>query len=131
MKRHWETFEGKQNMRTLASEPRVTLGSKGTFYMNGSAYDALQQPAAAVEMLYDGNERIIGLKPVDLRKRNAFLIKPHGKTGNYKRISASAFCTHFRLKFPRTILFNEIDLDPDGVLILDINKTTTIGRGSR
>ena len=108
----------------------MTLGAKSTFYLNGAAYDALQQPGA-VEILYDGNERIIGFKPVDLRKRNAFLIKPHGRSGNYKRISAAAFCTHFRLKFPRTILFNEIDLDPDGVLILDINKATTIGRGSR
>ena len=130
MHRKWDKFEGRQNLRTPKTEPRVTLGSRSVFYMNGVAFDMMEQPAA-VEMLYDGNERIIGMKPVDLRNRNAFLIKPHGKTGNYKRVSAASFCTHFRLKFPRTILFNNIDLDPDGVLTLDINKATTVGRGAR
>src|SRR5882724_5089796 len=104
MRTNWETFEGRQHGQTARREARVTLGHKGTFYLNGIAYDALGAPAA-VEMLYDGNRRIIGLKPIDPRKRNAFAIRPHGKSGNYKRISASAFCTHFRLRTDGTVLF--------------------------
>ena len=117
-------------MRTPSTEARVTLGSRSVFYLNGAAFDLMEQPAA-VEMLYEGNERIIGMVPVDIRHRNAFMIKPHGKTGNYKRISAASFCTHFRLKFSRTILFNGIDLDPDGTMVLELAKATTVGRGTR
>jgi hypothetical protein len=78
MKMQWEKFEGKQYRTEARREPRVTLGAKGTFYLNGVAYDALERPAA-VEMLYEGNRRIIGLKPIDPRRDNAFLIKHHGK----------------------------------------------------
>lgn len=82
-------------------------------------------------MLYDGNRRIIGLKPTDPAKRNAFAIKHHGKGGNYKRISAAAFCTHFRLRVMGTMLFNNVDLDNDGVMLLDMANMITVERGSR
>ena len=50
MNRHWETFQGQQYKHTARKEARVTLGAKGTFYLNGIAYDALERPGA-VEML--------------------------------------------------------------------------------
>ena len=78
MNKQWETFEGRQYRTTARKEPRVTLGAKGTFYLNGIAYAAMGEPAA-VEMLFDGNRRVIGLKPTDPTKRNAFAIKHHGK----------------------------------------------------
>ena len=130
MNRHWETFEGKQYKHTARKEARVTLGAKGTFYLNGIAYDALERPGA-VEMLYDGNRRVIGLKPTDPRKRNAFLVKKHCTAGSYRRISAAAFCSHFRLKFDRTVLFDQVDLDNEGVMLLDLGKVVEIGRGAR
>ena len=125
----WETFEGRQYRVEARTEARVTLGAKGTFYLNGVVYEALERPAA-VEMLYDGNRRIIGLKPTDPRRHNAFIVKQHTK-GNYKRISAAAFCAHFRLKFPRTLLFEKVDIDNDGVLLLDLNTALEVGRGAR
>ena len=130
MNTKWETFEGQQYRTTARKEPRVTLGAKGTLYLNGHAFEALGAPAA-VEMLFDGNRRVIGLKPVDVKKRNAFVIKHHGKSGNYKRISASAFCTHYRIKTRETVLFDGVDLDNDGVLLLDLGRTIRVGRGSR
>lgn len=108
----------------------MTLGAKGTFYLNGVAFDALERPAA-VEMLYDGNRRIIGLRPTDPRRHNAFVVKHHGKGGSYKRISAAAFCSHFRLKYDRTLLFEQAELDNDGVMTLDLGKTIEVGRGAR
>lgn len=129
MKMQWSTFEGRPFGYKAKREVRVTLGQKGVFYLNGVAYDALGQPAA-VEILYEGNRRIIGLKPVDLRKHNAFPIKIHG-TGTYKRISAAAFCQHFRIKLRETVLFDGADLNDEGVMLLDMNRTITVGRGAR
>ena len=82
-------------------------------------------------MLFDGNRHIIGLKPTDPAKRNAFAIKHRGKGGNYKRISAAAFCTHFRLRVTGTMLFNNVDLDNDGILLLDMVNMITVGRDAR
>lgn len=129
MKAQWETFEGRQYQHRARREPRVTLGRKGTFYLNGDAFEVLGEPGA-VELLYDGNRRIIGLKPTDPRKLNAFVIKHHG-TGRYKRISAAAFCQHYRLRLDGTYLFDGVDLDHDGVLLLDMAKMITVGRGAR
>ena len=53
MNKHWETFEGQQYRTTARKEPRVTLGYKRTFYLNGIAYEAMGEPAAG-EMLFDG-----------------------------------------------------------------------------
>src|SRR6185503_18642779 len=112
MKMQWTVFEGRQYRTEARKYPRVSLGAKGTFYLNGIAHDALDRPAA-VELLYEGNHRVIGLRPIDPRKDNAFVIKHHGKGGNYKRLSAAAFCSQFRLKYSRTLLFEDPEIDND------------------
>lgn len=119
-------FTGKANAYNDGTELRVTLG-RNTFYLNGKAFEVLGSPAA-VEMMFEGNERIIGLRPVDPTRRNAFRIRQHGKTGNYKRIPAAAFCRHIRLDTRETVLFNEPDIDNDGVLLLDLNSTIRVGK---
>ncbi len=126
----WETFQGRQQPYRSTKEPRVTLGPKGTFYLNGVAFEALGSPAA-VEMQNDGDIRKIGLIPTDPSKSNAFKIVPHGKNGTYKRVCASSFCRHLRIKPRETIVFNNIDIDNDGRLVLDLGSTTAIGRGAR
>ena len=126
----WETFEGRQQPYRSSREPRVTLGPKGTFYLNGVAFEVLGSPAA-VEMQHDDSGRIVGLIPTDPRKTKAFKIVPHGKNGTYRRICASSFCRHLRIKPRETVVFNNPDLDDKGRLVLDLDSTTVIGRGSR
>ncbi len=130
MKNDWEIFEGRQYKPTARREPRVTVGPKGTFYLNGIAFEALDQPAA-VEMLYNPKQRIIGLRPIDPTKHNAFEIKHHGIGGNYKRISAASFCSNYRLKFKRTLLFEHVDVTDDGIMLLDLEKTVEVSKGAR
>ena len=130
MNSKWTRFKGRQHGRTARPGLRVTIGPRHVIYLNGKAFDAIDRHPA-VEMLYDGNRRIIGLKPVDPHKSYAFQVKKHGSSGDYHRISASAFCQHFRLQIDRTLLFEGAELDNDGVLLLDLNRTVTVGRGSR
>ena len=42
-----------------------------------------------------------------------------------------AFLIHFDIKPTRTVLFEEIDITPDGIMSLDMTKTTVVSRGSR
>ncbi|MFT3744209.1 MAG: hypothetical protein QM785_07935 [Pyrinomonadaceae bacterium] len=130
MNNQWTIFEGRQHVQRARREMRVTIGPRHVIYMNGKAYDALGRHSA-VEMSYDGDRRIIGLKPIDPGKKNAFRIKKHGSGGDYHRISASAFCQHFRLRIDRTLLFEDADINSDGILTLDLNRAITVGRGAR
>ena len=128
MKPQWEKFNGRPFRNRASNEVRVTLAPQGLIYLNGKAYDALKQPAA-VEILFDGNRRIIGLKSTALRHTNAFPLSRH--VGNYWRICAAAFCQHFRIKPRNTMLFQNVDLDNEGVMMLDLMNTVTVTRGAR
>lgn len=128
-KRDWTTFEGRAYGKSVSDEIRVTLNHRLVFYLNEAAFNAMEQPQA-VELMFDGNRRIIGMKATDARRRNAFLIKRHTK-GNYRRVNAGAFCNHFRLRPEGTSLFDGAEFTPDGVLELPLDSMITIGRGAR
>lgn len=118
--------------------PRVTINKKKVLLMNMRAYEMLGLPAA-VELRFDEDNRTIGLIPVDPQKEYAFHIKGRGKggermtaqKGSYRVINAAAFCKHFTIEPTGTMLFNNIDLDNEGTMLLDLNGATTVGRGSR
>ena len=128
MIKHWTTFEGTPNGKRKEMA-RVTLGKSKTILLNAHAYQAIGEPVA-VEMLFDGNRNIMGLKPCDPQKKNAFTFR-RSKQGKHVQISIGAFLTHFSIKPERTVLFEEIDIDSDGILTLDMTKTTAVSRGSR
>jgi hypothetical protein len=128
MNKKWETFNGKPFSRLSRNEVRVTLGPRRTIYLNGRAHEALGRPGA-VELLYDGNRRVIGIKPTDMRRSNAFPVR--NQTGHYRHISAAAFCQHFRIRPTATMLFQNVEIDDQGVMELDLTNTVTVTRGAR
>ena len=126
MRKHFVEFIGRPN-RMHTDRARVTLSYRGVFVLNGKAYEALEMPAA-VTLHYDEDERVIALKPVDARLPNAFPVKQKDNF-KYRMINASPFCRHFRIRIERTVLFNEVDIDNDGVMMLELRNTTSIARG--
>jgi hypothetical protein len=124
----WEKFNGRPFGKLARDEVRVTLAPRSVIYLNGRAFEALGRPGS-VELMFDGNRRIIGVTPTDRRHSNAFPVVNH--TGNYYRISAAAFCQHFRIKPRATMLFQHIDIDNEGVMHLDLMNTVTVTRGAR
>ena len=129
MKANWEVFEGRQYRNETRKELRVTVGGNGTFYLNKIAYAALEMPEA-VEMLYDGDRRAIGMRACDPRKRNAFRLTPHGGK-NYWRVAAASFCQHHNYKFDRTMHIDKADLTEDNVLDLPMDSMIAVSRGAR
>ena len=127
--RQWTIFEGRPFRRDSKGEIRVTIQTKGVIFLNRTAYELIGQPAA-VELRYDGNRRIVGLKPIDPRRPNAFPIKMNGRT-HYRTISAAAFFQHIRLRFEGTNLVRDADFTPEGILELPLDTLTTITRGAR
>ena len=124
----WTVFEGRQFQAKRTSEPRVSLDMRGVFYLNDAAWNALGGPGA-VELLHDDSGRIFGIKPCDPRRRNAFRVRERSSTS--RRISAAAFFQNLGMQLDRTVLFQHIDLDNDGVMILDMNTSVTVARGAR
>ena len=126
----WTAFKGRQFGSRARNEIRVTVSAKGTIYLNNRAYEALGMPPA-VELLIDPNATKIGLRVTDPTFENAFAVKPHGTTGRYKRIAASAFFQHYRIKLQFTRMFHRPDLDRHEVLVLDLTTAVNISRGAR
>lgn len=122
----WTEFQGSPN-RVDRDGLRVTLNSRGTLLLNERAYEAMNTPSA-VKLLFDENNSIIGLRAADPQLHNAFPVKQKDKQTN-RLIHASPFCKHHGIKVSRTVLFNNVDMTNDGILKLELNKTTSIGRG--
>ena len=125
---HWTVFEGMQNSRR-SQRVRVTLNKQRTMVLNQIAYKEMGEPKA-VELMFDAGRKLIGVKRCDQGKKNAFHIR-HSKQGRHVSIALGAFLTHFEIKPTRTILFEDPKLDADGLLTLDLTKTTAVTRGSR
>lgn len=124
MEINWQVFEGQPNRAGgQRHEPRVTLDAKGSIYLNRRAWEAFGSPRF-VQLMHDPERGLIGLKPTDPDRRNAFRMMTHGK--NHKRIAASPFFRHIGIRTDRTVLFDQPDLR-DKVLILDLNNTITVG----
>jgi len=137
MARRWDVFEGGPNAGNL-DLPRVTMSPKSVLLLNTLAYEVLGSPSA-VELRWEERTRTIGLTPKDIRSGNAFPLKIKGtriKKGSqlkckYHTINAAPFCRHFNIHTAHTRLFNGVDLDDDGTMVLEMGRSVAVGRVSR
>lgn len=76
-------------------EPVVTLQRRGMITLNGAAFQALEAPVA-VELLYNREQQVIGMRAVDQRAANAHFVRPAARTGlSQYVISASAYVRYY------------------------------------
>lgn len=75
----------------IRKEPLVTIQRKGMFSMNQAAFEALGSPEA-VELLYDPEEKIIGLRPIDPEAAHAYPVRTMGN-GSSRLVAGTAFAT--------------------------------------
>ena len=125
IRRNWEEFRGKPN-RVNRDALRVTLNKKGIFLLNKAAFEALGQPEA-VKLFHDERNNAVGIAKSGADPENAFPVKQKDKYSN-RIICASPACRDFGIRVDKTIAFNAIEFDHDGVMSLDFDKATVIGR---
>ena len=126
MTERFEEFQGGPN-GSNREKARVTLSKRSVVVMNQWAYEAFGSPAA-VTLWYDEDRRVIGLKPGDTRRSNAFPVKQKDKWKTHQ-IFITPFCKHHSIDTRRTVLFNEIDINSEGMMRLELNRTQMIGKG--
>lgn len=118
---NWETFT-LQGARGVM-EKRVSLNVRGVFTLNQLAYDELGKPDA-VELLYDKEAHLIGLKPSDRTIKYSYEVRRQGENKSYL-IGARAFCSYYGIDLTSTRRFDEVTII-DGVMVLDTTKMTDI-----
>ena len=128
MARHWEKFtEGP----TVSSRDRVhvTLNGKGLFQFNRKAYEHLGSPKAAV-LYFEKSTSMIGISSAHPQLREAF---PFKASSSCFTLRARPFCRHFGIEIDGTEAFADPELDPQGILQLDLKTTRRVygGRGKR
>ena len=96
----------------------VTMNRKGEIALSRITYEKLGEPAA-FNLLFDMVNNRIGLKPTALAARNAYPVAKQGRHGG-RVVRAYRMTQEFGIDLPETIRFHNVEIDQDGILILDL-----------
>lgn len=122
----FETFEKQRQPPT--TEPAVTLQKKGSFALNASAFDVLGKPEA-VELLYDRDERLIGLRPALSENPNSYPVRPVKPGSRSYIVAGTAFAKHYGIELGHARRW--IGRIRSGMLVLDMNEPIVARAGAK
>lgn len=110
----------------LVSAPFVTLQKKGPLSLNQAAYEAIGKPAA-VELLYDRSNRLIGLRPTEPTNPRAYPVRAQAAR-NYL-IAGQAFTKYYDID---TSVARRYEVEVrDGMLVIDLKTGGSVATGVR
>jgi hypothetical protein len=118
----------QKRMVPLGQKPSVTIQKTGILSLNQAAVQALGQPAA-VELLYDHNERVVGLRSVAADAEHAFAVTPVSKGANTFVVSGKSFVRHIGLD--TTTAVRRTAYLQDAVLCIDLKDEGVVVTGGR
>ncbi|HMT06444.1 MAG TPA: hypothetical protein PKA82_00465 [Pyrinomonadaceae bacterium] len=107
----------------------VTLNREGWIVMNKQAFKKVGAPEAFTILFDDVNNRI-GLKPTYKSMRNAYPVGPAGRHGG-KVVRAFRLLTEYGIDLPETIQFQDVEIDNDGIMILDLRTAKVSPRAKK
>ena len=121
----FETFK-RQRLKPGA-EPFVTIQKKGVLSLNRAAHAALGEPEA-VELLYDRESRLIGMRKVDSSLEHAYTVRSFGRGGTWL-ISGTAFASYYDID--TSVPTRRKGRVEDGMLVIDLNDPGTPALSNR
>ena len=116
----FETF--KRQRAPLTLEAAVTIQKRGTISLNAPAYSALGDPHT-VEFLWDHEQRLMGLRKVDVSTDHGYAVRALGKSGRTFLISGAAFTTYYGIE--TDVARRYIGQMDDDMLVLDLKEPGT------
>ena len=96
----------------------VSLSPRGRLALNASAWRLVGSPEA-VEVLFDQTNNCIGLQPTSIVNRDHYRVAAHRSARCYV-IRIHRVLEEFRIKLPATVRFYDMEVDRDGILVLDL-----------
>lgn len=118
---NWETFTVSGGRGVY--EKRVSLSPRGVLTLNQPTFDELGEPEV-VELLFDRDAQLIGLKPSTPEIKFAAKVRKQGGNKSYL-VNARPFCYHYKIGPEQTLRFKDIVVE-EGILVLDLNNTVPI-----
>lgn len=117
-------FETFKRQRAKPGEPFLTIQRKGVFSLNRTAYELMGSPEA-VELLYDPEAKLIGLRKIDPDVQHAYAVRSLGGRGGDSTflISGTAFANYYGID--TSITTRRVPRLQDDVLIVDLNDPGT------
>jgi len=122
----FEVFD-KRNA-PLAKSPSITIQKRGIFSINKAAHKLIGE-AETVELLYDRENQVIGLRPAEVSPHAYAIRSQTNRDGGQAILSGSAFTQYYEIDTtvsrrwePRVV---------DGILCIDLKGPSTEVHGNR
>jgi hypothetical protein len=122
----WQEFDGGQ-MGERYLRTRVTLNAEGCFYFGKKAFEFLGKPDA-VKFYFDAGGSRIGVKAVESGENTFTMLHSKPEYGIYGTIRAATFCRHYGVMPEARIEFQDVHIDPDGIMVLDLKTARRVRR---
>lgn len=106
----------RKRMAPLVKQPYVTIQRRGTMSFNKAAHRALGSPEA-IELLFDANEQIIGVRAVDPHVEHAYPIRMTNAETSFI-VSGRAFTHYYGIETEISRRYPAETID--GVLCIDL-----------
>jgi hypothetical protein len=87
----FEVFTGRGT--AVTKTPVVGILASGTLSVNAPAFELMGRPEA-VELVYDPNERIVGMRPTSPEAPHAYRVRKEGHAASYS-VAGKAFCDYY------------------------------------
>lgn len=111
-------FETFTRQRRAGRQPFVTMQKKGVISLNGAAFEALGSPES-VELLYDPDARLVGLRKVDSSVEHAYQVRAPVENHATYLISGAAFVSYYEIDNSESVR-RAARIEGD-LLIIDLN----------
>jgi hypothetical protein len=123
---NFEVF--KKRMIPLQKQPYVTIQKRGTMSFNASAHAALGSPEA-VELLYDPDEKVVGVRAVDAAVEHAYPLRTPGNKERSFVLSGTAFTKYYGID--TTVSRRRKAYLEEDVLCVDLKEEGTVVTSNR
>ncbi len=104
-------------------EPLVSLQRNGVLALNLAAYEALGRPEA-IALLFDPDERIIGLQPTTPEDLHAFTVRKNPRAQHYA-LAMKSFADHYGIALGETRRYRAEPMD--GLLAVRLEQQPADG----
>lgn len=114
----FEVFD--KRLTPLSKAPSITIQRKGIMSINRAGFALMDSPAA-VELLYDRDRHVIGLRPADQTVPHAYEVRPQtpSKDTGPLLVAGTAFTNFY--KIDTSVSRRWTPRMEDGVLCIDLN----------
>jgi hypothetical protein len=122
----FETFT--KRMVPLAAQPYVTIQKRGVMSFNAAAHALLGQPEA-IELLFDRDEQLVGVRKVAPTVEHAYPIRRAAANDTTYMVSGTAFTKYYGIDTSESV--RRPAVMREDVLVIDLKEAGTVVTGNR